>query len=1814
MNRFLFLLILFGNILSAYTQPDVIPPEMVAVNSGTFDMGCTPEQSACNNDELPVHTVTVSSFQIGKYEVTQTQWEAVVQDFLPNYYEYGGGPTHPAYNISWYDAATFCNRLSVMEGLTPCYYFDEDYTEVFDSLTDEWIIIEMYWNHDADGYRLPTEAEWEFAARGGLLSMGYEYSGSNNANEVAWHAENFNGGPEPVGTKLSNELGLYDMSGNIGEYCWDWYEPAYFVASPDCNPVGSSYTGVGAAKVNKGGSYGGSPIYSRVAERSTLTPGFRTCADCGLRLAKGAITPDESSIPCDRQADSIALASLFTELTAANGGWDINWNLDQPMDTWFGVTLTTEGCVERLELQNNSIGHYIPLQLLSLPHLDVLDLSNNQFTGCVPGDSTFWCQQLSFADISNNEFLLYDSIDEVCDPVMELTCSIPTETFIGSDLDTLLARPYQLNGFVSPAYHVASCIVPFSVSDQVSYGDCTPDTLFRTYTISDNDGMTISSCLQTVLIAQPGLQHIYGPPNYFLSDGESFPPNTNNLPHPSYTGYPRFNPYYSAPVILDTAMFGLSFTYEDLSFQTLNDQAQFVRRWAIFDDCSPGDSLIFFQNISFFMDCRFSDSLELVNFFHATGGEEWDIPWELDSPMEEWFGVFLNADGCVEVLDLDGNPNPSFTGQGNNLTGELIDFNLPFLKSLRLSINNISGGIPNFSDLLLLEDLNLSSNHLSGSIPNFSNLPLLKKLYIGNNQLSGSIPDFSNLSDLEVFICVFNNIDGSIPDFSNLPELELFSCFSNHISGDIPDFSNLPNLEQFDCTFNDIGGTIPDFSNLPLLELFYCEFNHISGNIPDFSNLPLLKFLRIDINQLDGNIPDFSNLPLLELFHCSFNHLSGNIPNFSNLPNLEQFDCAFNDIGGNIPDFSNIPLLENINCGYNQLNGTIPNFSNLPNLKFLQCDSNHLSGPIPDFSNLPSLLFINAPNNQLSGNIPDFSNLPSLADIIFSNNNLNGSIPDFSNLSSLKYFRCEDNNLEGEMPNLSDNCPQLQRFYYSGNSFTFKNILTYLNENEQIIGNNATHSDDTLSYAPQDSIYTDTFIHAYANAPLAIDLGIDDTVTTNIYQWYKDGQAYTIINGENTLTFNSIQLSDAGTYWVHITNPNAPELTLESYPITLVVCADEITDYTPSLCPGESELINNQLYDEANPMGTETFLAVNGCDSVVNINLQFYPPNITYIDAQICIGQTYIFDGQTLTDAGDYQAIYTDGNGCDSTINLTLDVTPALSSNFEASFCEGTSYSWNDQTYNSPGQYNQFFTTLEGCDSTVTLTLEQFPAPTITGMPATYYEFCEGTAIPTITLEPENGATIDWYASATGTDIILQGSNTFAPGSSGLYYAEARFPATGCTSTERFMIEVIALPTYSIFTDTTSCKATEVGIDTAWLSTISGCDSIVITNTTYVPLPPDFVSNETCIWEEVGQYIDTLASVQGCDSIVLYENLFPPSLITLLPDTLVCIPDQIGLDTLFLENAIGCDSLVVQNWLQAPPLQSQVDTIICSGNSLLFAGQLIDDDGIYYDTLTSTEGCDSLITLALTVQDTLFETVDTSICAGDIYFFGNTQIAIAGEYAQYFVTEEGCDSLTQLNLGVITIDDYMSLGDTAELLNEDLNTTIDLLQNDEIPGDGWWIELISSPTQGSAQLSDEGILNYILTNPDFLGIDSFTYRLCTNTCIDTCLEAGITVQVFEDCITQIEDNLPTGFTPDGDGINDLFDPLGGIQISCIQNPENTELIIMTKWGEILFHPSPYQPWDGRMNGKVLPQGTYYYILSLEAPEKKTFKKPLMLMK
>lgn len=248
---FVFIMTLFLGTSIAFAEPEAgdiwTEPntgiKFVYVPGGCYQMGCGSWTYNCKENEKPVHEVCVDGFWIGKYEVTQGQWKKIMGN---NPSSFDKGDDYPVENISWNDSQNFINKL----------------------------------NSNNSTFRLPTEAEWEYAARSGGKKQ--KYAGADDVDSVAWYGEDWNRGHHEVGAKAPNDLGIYDMSGNVLEWCFDWYSDDYYSNSRKNNPQGPSS---GSFRVTRGGGWSNSARCVRSSDRTSCSPSSMR-PYLGLRLVR----------------------------------------------------------------------------------------------------------------------------------------------------------------------------------------------------------------------------------------------------------------------------------------------------------------------------------------------------------------------------------------------------------------------------------------------------------------------------------------------------------------------------------------------------------------------------------------------------------------------------------------------------------------------------------------------------------------------------------------------------------------------------------------------------------------------------------------------------------------------------------------------------------------------------------------------------------------------------------------------------------------------------------------------------------------------------------------------------------------------------------------------------------------------------------------------------------------------------------------------------------------------------------------------------------------------------------------------------------------------------------------------------------------------------------------------------------------------------------------------------------------------------------------------------------------------------------------
>ncbi|OQC06885.1 MAG: Serine/threonine-protein kinase pkn1 [Candidatus Cloacimonetes bacterium ADurb.Bin089] len=250
------------------------PDGLLYVSGGTFQMGT--QFLNRSEDERPRHEVQIPSFMMTKTEIEQKLWTSVM-GYNPSEIR---GDSYPVTNVSFYEAVLFCNTLSILNNLIPCYKIDKSKTDPTNLCNLDSLQYSITCNWNASGYRLPTEAEWEYATRCGDSYNKLQFSGSNNANDVSWNSKNSDNKIHPVATKTPNLWGFYDLSGNVYEWCWDYY--ANYGRERQVHPKGAEK---GVYRVAKGGSFNSDIDSCSSTARGGFAPNFKG-NNLGFRIVR----------------------------------------------------------------------------------------------------------------------------------------------------------------------------------------------------------------------------------------------------------------------------------------------------------------------------------------------------------------------------------------------------------------------------------------------------------------------------------------------------------------------------------------------------------------------------------------------------------------------------------------------------------------------------------------------------------------------------------------------------------------------------------------------------------------------------------------------------------------------------------------------------------------------------------------------------------------------------------------------------------------------------------------------------------------------------------------------------------------------------------------------------------------------------------------------------------------------------------------------------------------------------------------------------------------------------------------------------------------------------------------------------------------------------------------------------------------------------------------------------------------------------------------------------------------------------------------
>ena len=614
------------------------------------------------------------------------------------------------------------------------------------------------------------------------------------------------------------------------------------------------------------------------------------------------------------------------------------------------------------------------------------------------------------------------------------------------------------------------------------------------------------------------------------------------------------------------------------------------------------------------------------------------------------------------------------------------------------------------------------------------------------------------------------------------------------------------------------------------------------------------------------------------------------------------------------------------------------------------------------------------------------------------------------------------------------------------------------------------HGDSVVLQANADQEVTYVWSTGETGQQITVSVAGDYSVTatSSTGEWIADTVTVTEWETYSATTYDTICPSDFPYMWrgIYIYTAGTRSDTLQTQHgcdsvVTLVLTVNPtytVTD-TQTVCQNELPYVwNGVSFYEAKTKHV-TLQTVDGCDSVVYMTLNVNPTYNTPIEATICQGTSYNFFGQPLEYAGEYTHTLQSVNGCDSVITLTLNINPMYSTEVYDTICEGESYDFFGQTLTQAGGYIHNAQTVNGCDSVITLTLTvNHPAHTAVTETACGSYSWHGTTYTTsgtylFSHEDINGCTqVDTLHltinpadvaefTETACESFTWNEETFTVSGD---YTRTLTNAAGCDSVVTLHLTIH--PTYNTPVSADICQGgsydffgqalTQTGTYTHTLQTVHGCDSVITLSLTVHTMMLTQIADTICegtsypFFDQTltlsGVYAHTLQTVYGCDSLItLALTVLPASHTDLTAESCSSYEwngvtyTASGDYSVNYTAANGCDSIVTLHLTILPVQNTAVSADICQGGNYDFFGQALTQTGTYTHTLTSANGCDSVITLSLTVHSMMLTQIADTICEGTSYPFFDQTLTQTGVYAHALQTVYGCDSLITLSLTVL---------------------------------------------------------------------------------------------------------------------------------------------------------------------------------------------------
>jgi len=535
----------------------------------------------------------------------------------------------------------------------------------------------------------------------------------------------------------------------------------------------------------------------------------------------------------------------------------------------------------------------------------------------------------------------------------------------------------------------------------------------------------------------------------------------------------------------------------------------------------------------------------------------------------------------------------------------------------------------------------------------------------------------------------------------------------------------------------------------------------------------------------------------------------------------------------------------------------------------------------------------------------------------------------------------------------------------------------------------------------QDGEYEDVFLGANGcDSIVRLDLTVLTKPVTDLNPSICQGEIFTVGNTD---------YSAPGTYLEILEAANGCDSTVN---LNLTVLNEPVTDLDPEICEGEVYTVGNTDYSST---GTyqEILQASNGCDSIVNLNLVVHAIPETNIVTSICNGASYSVGSSVYSSTGIYQDILAASSGCDSIVNLDLTVTSFYETNLQEAICEGQSFDVGFSTYTTSGLFQDVLTSADGCDSIINLDL------TVNAIAVTNLtEFiCQGDSVSIgASVYNSSGSFQDVLSSEAGCDSIVNLDLTVNP------------------TNELMLVESICFgDSYSVGSSVYDQSGSYMDV----LVNSSDCDSIVHLQLTIKEKIETMLDLEICEGEVVsigledfstsGSYERILTASDGCDSTVYLDLSVDPVFEMDLAET-ICEGQSYAVGSSnytstgsyqdVLTASSGCDSVVNLNLMVYPVYDIMLSETICFGESFTVGSSIYDESGTYTDVLSTENGCDSIVHLALSVKEKNETLLDHDICEGAVITIGSEDFSSTGLYERVLTGSDGCDSTVYLDLFV----------------------------------------------------------------------------------------------------------------------------------------------------------------------------------------------------